>query len=289
MSARSLLPGGRFVLFSSLTTEPGTERIEAVSIDGGPRSVVVERATTPVWSPTGHLLFARDGAVLATDFDAQTARVRGVAMPVMPAGMLGTSVSGITGASARGERQLLFLPQDFHTQRVVSVARDGTRSSSSVPRGAYMNPRRLARRPARPGQQQRLNLETLNLERGTLGAADRRGGRHQLPHLDQDGSRVVSRRFNSPAWVSADGSSQAGELPGALANDFPSAAGPDPGFDPRHPHPARDGGRRVPDLAERELRAQAPLATRAYEGGAQLSTDGRWLAYVVQPIGHAEI
>ena len=29
------LPGGRTVLFSSLTTDPGAERIEAVSIDGG--------------------------------------------------------------------------------------------------------------------------------------------------------------------------------------------------------------------------------------------------------------
>ena len=42
-----VLPGGRLVLFASQTTEPGAERIESVSIDGGPRSVVVERARTP--------------------------------------------------------------------------------------------------------------------------------------------------------------------------------------------------------------------------------------------------
>ena len=60
-----VLPGERLVLFASQTTEPGAERIESVSIDGGLRSVVVERAATPVWSPTGHLLFSRDGAVVA--------------------------------------------------------------------------------------------------------------------------------------------------------------------------------------------------------------------------------
>ena len=42
-----VLPGGRLVLFASQTTEPGAERIESVSIDGGPRSVVVERASDP--------------------------------------------------------------------------------------------------------------------------------------------------------------------------------------------------------------------------------------------------
>jgi hypothetical protein len=59
------LPGVHLVFIASQTTEPGAERIESVSIDGGPRSVVIERAGTPIWSPTGHLLFARDGAVLA--------------------------------------------------------------------------------------------------------------------------------------------------------------------------------------------------------------------------------
>src|SRR5262249_54959263 len=37
-----LLPGGDTVLFSSLTTESGTERIEAVSGDGRKRWVVIE-------------------------------------------------------------------------------------------------------------------------------------------------------------------------------------------------------------------------------------------------------
>ena len=64
-----VLPGERLVLFSSQTTDPGDDRIESVTIDGGPRSVVVERARTPVWSPTGHLLFARDGGyTLGTEF-----------------------------------------------------------------------------------------------------------------------------------------------------------------------------------------------------------------------------
>jgi eukaryotic-like serine/threonine-protein kinase len=50
-----VLPGGRFVLFASLTTEPGTERIEAVSVDGGrhrstrPPAICCSRGTEPCW------------------------------------------------------------------------------------------------------------------------------------------------------------------------------------------------------------------------------------------------
>ena len=92
-----VLPGGRLVLFSSQTTDPGGDRIESVSIDGGPRSVVVERARTPVWSPTGHLLFARDGAILAVAFDPGTGTPRGTATPIMPAGAIESLGSGQLG------------------------------------------------------------------------------------------------------------------------------------------------------------------------------------------------
>ena len=57
------LPGGRFVLFSRITTAQSGARIEAIALDGGARTVVVDGATTPIWSPaTGHLLFGREGA-----------------------------------------------------------------------------------------------------------------------------------------------------------------------------------------------------------------------------------
>ena len=85
-TTRSCCPGSASCCLRVRPPRQVTERIEAVSIDGGPRSVVVERATTPVWSPTGHLLFARDGAVLAVAFDPRTATLRGAAVPVMPSG-----------------------------------------------------------------------------------------------------------------------------------------------------------------------------------------------------------
>ena len=284
-----LLPGGRFVLFSSLTNEPGTERIEAVSIGGGPRSVVVERATTPTWSPTGHLLFARDGAVLAVDFDPQSARVRGVATPVLAAGLLGRSLSGGLGLRLASNGTLLFLPQDFHAQRVVSVARDGAALALGLPRARYMNPRASPDGRRVMVNRDGMQLEAWNLERGTLSRLTTPAPGTNFPVWTSDGSRIVYRRFNSPSWIAADGSGQQGEVAGALANDYPTAAGPDP-----------DSvlvGRIQPDTAgdvyllslSGAFEPRSLIATRAYEGGAQLSSDARWLVYASAESGQSEI
>ena len=136
-----VLPGGRLVLFASQTTEPGAERIESVSIDGGPRSVVVERAGSPVWSPTGHLLFARDGAVLAVAFDQRTGTPRGTATPIMPAGAIEQIASGQLGLSLSSTGTLLSTPAGFTDARVVSVGRDGAALALDLPSGRYANPR----------------------------------------------------------------------------------------------------------------------------------------------------
>ncbi len=284
-----VLPGGRFVLFSSLTGEPGTERIEAVSALGGPRSVVVERATTPIWSPTGHLLFARDGAVLATDFDEPNARVRGVATPVLASGLLGTSVSGALGLRLASNGSLLFLPQNFHAQRVVSVGRDGSALALGLPRARYMNPRASPDGRRVMVNRDGVNLEAWNLERGTLARLTTAAPGTNFPVWNSDGSRIVYRRFNAPSWMSADGSSQAGEVPGGLANDYPTAAGPDPdSVIVTRIQPETVGDVFLLSLSG-AFEPRSLIATRAYEGGAQLSPDGRWLTYASAESGQSEI
>ncbi len=283
------LPGGRTVLFSSLTTEPGTERIEAVSVDGGARKVIVERATSPVWSPTGHLLFGRDGAVLATAFDEEAVRVRGVATTVLPQGLVGTSRSGALGLRLASNGTLLFMPRDFHQQRLVSVARDGSALTLDLPRGRYNNPR-LSPDGRRVMVGSDFNhLEALNLERGTRAPLTAAAPGTGFCVWNRDGSRIVYRRFNSPFWMAADGSEQQGEVKGAVTNDFPSAPGPDPDS----VLVARVQPERSADVFLLSLSgAFAPrplLSSRAYEGGAEFSPDGRWLAYASNESGPFEI
>jgi hypothetical protein len=136
-----VLPGGRLVLFASQTTEPGGERIESIAVGGGPRSVVVERARAPVWSPTAHLLFVRDGAVLALALDPSTGAPLGTATPVMPAGEVEPIFGGTLALSLSSTGTLLFAPAGFTDTRLVSVGREGAALALGSASGRYSNPR----------------------------------------------------------------------------------------------------------------------------------------------------
>jgi Tol biopolymer transport system component len=133
------------------------------------------------------------------------------------------------------------------------------------------------------------HLTVLNLDRGTRSQFTNvlTGNAHCI--WNRDGSRIVYRRFNVPFWISADGSDRQGGIQGAVSNDFPSAPGPDPDsvlLTRLQPETSADvfllslGGAFEP----RPL-----VSTRAYEGGAQLSPDGRWLGYVSNETGRFEI
>jgi Tol biopolymer transport system component len=284
-----VLPGERTVLFTSLTTEPGGERIEAVSMDGGRRSVIVERAMSPVWSPSGHLLFARDGAVMAAVFDPRTVSVRGAAVPVMPSGAVETVLSGDLGLRVSSTGTLLYAPAGFSDKRMVSVGRDGSALALDLPLGRYANPR-VSPDGRRLLIQNGVSLiETLDLERHTRARLTAAALGTSFPTWNADGTRVVFRRFNMPFWVAADGTGDAGPLADAAVNDFPTSAGPDPD--------SIIVGRIRPETASDvflmsitgAFRPKPLVATPAYEGGAQLSPDGRWLLYQSDASGQPEI
>jgi serine/threonine-protein kinase len=288
-TAPIFLPGGNIVLFSSLTTEAGTERIEAVSVEGGARSVVVERATTPIWSPTGHLLFARDRAVLAIAFDEEAVQVRGVATTVLPPGLVATTQSGTLALRLSANGTLLFVPGDLGAQRLVSVARDGSALTLELPRGRHEFPRLSPDGRRLMVASDYSHLVVLNLDRGTRSQFTNvlTGAAHCI--WNRDGSRIVYRRFNVPFWISADGSDRQGGIEGTVSSDFPSAPGPDPDsvlVTRLQPETSFD----VFLLSLSSAFEPRPLvSTRAYEGGAQLSPDGRWLGYVSNETGRFEI
>jgi serine/threonine-protein kinase len=154
------LPSGA-VLFTSDTFE-STEyyddaRIEAVTLDGTRRTVVVENASFARYLPTGHLLFARGGLVYAVPFDERALAVRGDPVIVLQSVASNVSsgavqfagadilvwvpgeVSGATGVVARltldGKAETLPIAQANQIQQL-SLSPDGTRlavTSSAAP------------------------------------------------------------------------------------------------------------------------------------------------------------
>ena len=282
-------PNGRFVVFVSQTDKPDEERIEAVAIEGGARHVVVERAMTPMWSPSGHLLFQRDGAVLAAAFDQRSATLSGEAIPVLPRGTIESSAYGELGVWMSPAGTLLYMPNGFFDQRIVSVARDGAALALNLPAGRYANPRISPDGRRLLVESGRSVLQALDLTRGTQARLTAAVLGTLLPTWNADGALVVYRRFTLPFWVAANGSGTGGVLPKSTINDFPSSAGPDP-----------DSvlvARVRPDTSadvflmsiSGAFEPKPLVATPAYDGGPQLSPDGRWLLYQSSTSGRSEI
>ena len=284
-----VLAKGRLVLFTSLTTEPGAERIEAVSIDGGARSVVVERATTPVWSPTGHLLFARDGALLAVAVDPTTAALRGAAIPVMPSGAVEAGATGDLSLGLSASGTLLYVPAGFNDKRVVSVGRDRAALALDLPGGSYTNPR-ISPDGRRLLVENGVNfIEALDLARGTRARLTSSAFGTLMSTWTADGNRVVFRRFHSPCWTRADGGGDAAPLPAAGVNDWPTSPGPDPDSVIVVRIRPETGGDVFLISISGAFEPKPLIVTPAYEGGAQLSPDGRFLLYQSNASGQAEI
>jgi serine/threonine protein kinase len=284
-----ILPGGRNVLFSSVTTDAGTERIESVSVDGSHRAVIMEHAGTPQWSSTGHLLFGRDGALWAVSFDPDKVTVLGKAVPIIPAGVIWTVPSGGLGFHLSSTGTLVFVPSDFDYKRVVSVGQDGSEVALKLPPNRYGHPRISPDGRRLLVESDNSVIETLDLARGTRAKLTAAALGTNYPTWSADGQGVVFRRFNLPFWAAADGSGRVEQVPGATIYDYPSAPGPaaDSIIAVRI-QPETSG-----DIFLLSISGKFPpkplLATPAFEGGAQLSPDGRWMVYQSNESGQPEV
>jgi hypothetical protein len=251
--------------------------------------VVVERATTPIWSPTGHLLFARDGALLAVAFDAATGMPRGEAVPILPSGAVERLASGQLALTLSATGTLLFAPVGFADARVVSVSRDGGALPVDLPSNRYANPR-----VAPDGRRLLVEvggsvIEALDLARGTRARLTAAALSVFFTTWTADGRRVVFRRFGVPFWAAADGGGVSGPVPRATVNDYPSSPGPDPdSVLTVHISPETSGDVFLMSMSG-AFEPKPLIVTPAYDGGPQLSPDGRWLLYQSDASGQAEI
>ena len=81
-----ILPNGRAVLYTSgpygSCLNNADWKIVALSLETGKRQVVVEEGADPRFLPTGHLLFAKKGTLMAVPFDPDRLELRGTPVPV---------------------------------------------------------------------------------------------------------------------------------------------------------------------------------------------------------------
>ena len=282
------LPGARTLLFANLTHDTATSRIEAISLDDGTRRVVVEKATTPAYSPTGHLLFERDGALWAMRFDAASATVSGHATELLPSTSLAAPLYGSLPYRLSPSGTMAYMPSEFDEKRILAVARDGSEQPLDLPPGAYATPR-VSGDGRRLLLERSQSIEALDLERGTRTQMVRGVFGASFSSWSADDRRVLFRRTNLPVWVASDGSGRGGDIPRGTINDYPSSAGPDPDT----VLTVRITPETAGDVVLVSIAGAEPerilLASPGYEGAPQLSPDKRWLLYQSNESGQPEV
>ena len=291
-----ILPGVEWVIFTEQMRvgQWSQANIVAQSVTTGERKLLIEGGFRAEYVSTGHLVYVRDGALLAVGFDAGAVDV--VTPPVTLVEGVLTNVGGAAHYAVSDTGTLAYVPVTGlgEGSSLALVARDGTVEHLNVRARNYRNPRispdgdRLVVASLEDdgtsvlwvydlsgeGQMRQLTFEGSSFDPvwtrdgagitffsardGTRGIYTIRsdGGRAE-PLTTVAGDRVADRHVPG-AW-SPDGETLVFE---AISADARSIWSVSPGEEPKALY----------DSPDRQF------------GAPQLSPDGRWLAYTMSPV-----
>jgi serine/threonine-protein kinase len=302
-----LLPGGQAVLFSSTRSGIDTyddARIEVQLLATGERRVLVEGGSYGYYSPTGHLIYARAGTLLAVPFNLARLAVTGPPVPVLE----GISISLNTptahfGLSANGTLAYAPGPAVGGERTVIWVDRQGNAERLPMPPRLYLHPR-----ISPDGQQVVVEIEgpahdlyKYEIARGILTKMTLHGSSH-WPLWTPDGTHLTYRIWGPGGalagakqgftmwWMPADRSGSPERLTNIGIMQSPSSWTPD-GKVVAFTQTSPETGSDVYVLAiDDPQRKPVPFAQTKYaEGSPKFSPDGRWIAYTSNEAGRDEI
>jgi len=292
----SFLPDGRRFLYGSLE-EPGSIEVRVGSLDSTDSTRLFVADSTAIYSTSGELLFVRQGTLLRQRLDVRTLELRGDPTPVAESvavgpnlGAFSVSDTGLlayrTGLGSTGEVQLAWFDR---TGKLIETV-----GTPAPLRGVDLSPdgRRVAvhRHDGNGGDVWLLDLARRGtMTRLTFDTAQENAS----PIWAPDGRRIVFGSRRNGRWglyeKAADGTRAEQLLVESDLQNMPMAWAPDGtllAYWVAHPKTAGDqwilplGGDRKP----------FPLLQTIFnETHAQISPNGRWIAYQSNESGRAEI
>ena len=243
--------------------------------------IVLDQATfAKVGRPRGRLFFYRDGVMLSASFDAAALATTGPPIPV--ADMPDTGGAIPTADVSPGG--IIVFSADSPLRRLVWVSRDGTdEPASDTPRG-YLNPRLSPDGLRIVVQAGGIWVHELRRRTAERLPVVHHGLANAFPVWLPDNETVMHRTGAGLRLQSIAGS-QGRALTGTTEFDYPGGATPDG----KTLIIQRSAGTTSFDILTAPLAdpsQTSPLVqTPAYEAGARLSPDGRWLVYVSNQSG----
>jgi len=285
------LPDGSSLLFLVQTDESGAvddrSRIEVLDSNAD-RHEIIRANSAPTYAPRGGLLYWREGAIYATDFEPQTRQVSGP--PRLIAEGVGFNSSEWANVSASTEGTLVYHMGGAVPWQLEWRDRNGRLLSVVADEGDFGQPELspdASRVAYREGES---TLWSLDLGRGTRTRLTFSNADHYSPTWSPDG-----------AWVAY--SSDKPAEPGSMIYRRPSAGVGDEEIlfdagewtvselswspDGRWIAFSMAGDIHLLDLESKQLRPGVSTPGADYSPG--ISPDGRWMAYVSNESGRSEV
>ncbi len=299
-----ILPDGKAFLF---TVRSGNgDQIVVQDFETGEHRVLVQDGITARFVSTGHLVYVREGTLLAVPFDLASLEVTGAPVPFIEGVMQGPAV--LSGRAVRpGSRHaafsvsrsgsLVYVPGEAQQGEFQLVWVD--RTGAVEPLGA---PPRQYRQPALSPDGRSLAVALVgnpyeiwvyDILRTTLTRLTYEGD-NRVPLWTPDSERIAFRstRAGAPGnlyWKRADGSGEAERLGTSDESQTPRAWSSDGSVLAFHTGRVGDDYNLWTLPMDGERQPRPFLQTPFGESEPKFSPDGKWLAYVSDESGRREI
>jgi hypothetical protein len=304
--APEFLPDGRGVLFT-ITVRSGIDdaQIALFEFATGRYKVLLRGGSHALYVPTGHLVYGSGNTLRAVPFDLDRLEVIGAPVPVLE-NVLTTAVGAVDLAIAPNGTMVYVTGSRAAgaTRSLAWVDRTGREEVLSAPQRAYVYPR-ISPDGARLGLQiadQENDVWIWTFARETLTRLTFGSGLDRYSVWTPDGKRIV---FTSEVetgtsnlfWQAADGTGSAERLTESPNTQFPMSFSPDGRFLLFYqtavgagPGAGSGAGADLMVLEMGDQRRARPLIQTTYvEMNAEVSPDGRWVAYQSDESGREEI
>jgi Tol biopolymer transport system component len=278
-----LLPDGRTLLFTNWL--PDHPRIEALTLATGQRHVIVDQAAGGQYVSTGHLLFVRDGALLAAPLDLGRLAT---GAPVRVLDRVRTSMLGVPKLGVSSDGGLLAYAEPARAS-LVWVTRTGLEAPLDLPTRQYQFVR-VSGDGRRVGFADEASVWVADLERGGIARVSSERFIYGSLGWSPDDSQLSYSALHSLVIRAVDGTGTPRRI-GASLPVWKLA----PSWSPDGKTIAYTAyfGATNADIYVEPADGSGPprpfVVTPAYDAGPQFSPDGRFLAFASSETGRLEV